>query len=107
MFSYYIMPGRKSSSSSPFGSALAIGGGYGIGSSLGNAGGVTVCGGNDTSFYCRFVQFFNVFKMFLVILVFIAAIVYLAYTFSGAKSTVKKMRGGCGCAGNKSVRWLS
>jgi hypothetical protein len=45
--------------------------------------------------------------MFLVILVFIAAIVYLAYTFSGAKSTVKKMRGGCGCAGSKSVRWLS
>jgi hypothetical protein len=89
--------------SSSFGSALATGGGFGIGSALGNAGGatVTVCGGNDTSSYCQFVKFFNIFKMFIVILVFIAVIVYLAYTFSGTKSSVKKMkRGGCGCSKN-------
>lgn len=95
-------------SSSTFGSALATGGGFGIGSALGNAGGVTVCGGNDSSFYCQFVKFFNVFKMFIVILVFIAVIVYLAYSFSGAKSSLKKMKGGCGCSANKSSgRWFS
>ena len=95
-------------SSSTFGSSLATGGGFGIGSALGNAGGVTVCGGNDASFYCQFVKFFNVFKMFIVILVFIAVIVYLAYSFSGAKSSLKKMKGGCGCSATKSSgRWFS
>ena len=97
------MTNGRSSSHSNFGSALATGGGFGIGNALGNAGGMTVCGGNDMSFYCQFVKFFNIFKMFIVILVFIAVIVYLAYSFSGTKSSSKKMRGGgCGCSGNKS-----
>jgi hypothetical protein len=95
------MPNGRTSSN--FGSALAVGGGYGIGSTLGNAGGVTVCGGNDTSFYCRFVQFFNVFKMFIIILLFIAVIVYFAYAFSGAKGSKKgNMKGGCGCSSGSS-----
>lgn len=100
----------KGRSSSNFGSALAAGGGFGIGSALGNTGGatVTVCGGNDMSFYCQFVKFFNIFKMFIVILVFIAVIVYLAYSFSGTKSSFKKMKGGgCGCSANKpSGKWF-
>jgi len=100
----------KGRSSSNFGSSLATGGGFGIGSALGNAGGatVTVCGGNDTSSYCQFVKFFNIFKMFIVILVFIAVIVYLAYTFSGTKSTMRKMKGGgCGCSTTKSSsKWF-
>lgn len=91
----------KRNKNSTLGDALATGSGLGIGSALGNAGGVTVCGGNDSSFYCQFVKFFNVFKMFIVILVFIAIIVYLAYTFSGIKSTTKKMKGGCGCSSTK------
>jgi hypothetical protein len=95
------------SSSSTFGSALATGGGFGIGSTLGNAGGITICGGNDASFYCQFVKFFNVFKMFIVILVFITVIVYLAYSFSGVKSSGRKMKGGCGCSANKSDKWFS
>jgi hypothetical protein len=95
------MPNRNSSPS--FTSSLASVGGFGIGSSLGNAGGVTVCGGNDTSIYCQYVKFFNVFKMFIVILVLIAIIVYLAYTFSGVKSSGRKMKGGCGCSSNKSI----
>jgi hypothetical protein len=99
------MPNRNSYPS--FSSYLASGGSFGIGSTLGNAGGVTVCGGNDASFYCQFVKFFNVFKMFIVILVFIAVIVYLAYSFSGVKSSGRKMKGGCGCSANKSDKWFS
>jgi F0F1-type ATP synthase membrane subunit c/vacuolar-type H+-ATPase subunit K len=93
------MPKPSNNTSSTFGSALAYGGGLGLGSSIGNAGGVTVCNAaNQNTSYCQFVQFFNIFKIFLVYIAIITFVVYLFYWFTGSKRS-GKMSGGCGCSG--------
>lgn len=91
------MPKRSNdTSSSIFGSALAYGGGVGLGNSLGNAGGVTVCNAaNQNTSYCQFVQFFNIFKMFIIFIIIIAIIVYVLYWITGSGRSGKIM-GGCG-----------
>lgn len=73
-------------------SNMAPGLGFGVGAGLSNAGGttVTVCNGaNASSFYCEFVQFFNIFKMLLLIIVVIMVIYWFATSFS---KTVRKSR---------------
>jgi|LauGreSuBDMM15SN_2_FD.fasta_scaffold06247_2 hypothetical protein len=88
----------KNDKSSPFGAALAYGGGIGIGNSLGNAGGVMVCNAsNQGTSYCQFVQFFNVFKMFIVFIIMITIIVYFFYWFSGSSRGGKISGGSVGC----------
>jgi len=88
---------RSSSSGGEFSSNLAAGAGLGLGSSIGNAGGVFVCNAqNQDTWYCKFVQAFSVFKMLLWFLLLIGIIVFLFYWFTGSKSG-GKMKGGCGC----------
>lgn len=94
------MKNSKGSTSSTFGSALAYGGGLGLGSSIGNAGGVTVCNAaNQNTTYCQFVQFFNVFKMFITFIIIVAVIIWVIYWFTGS-SRGSRMTGGR-CGGNR------
>jgi len=86
---------------SGFGSALGLGAGVGLGASTGNAGGVFICNAeNQNTTYCQFLQAFSVFKMLLWFLILIAVIVYFFYWFSSSKRG-GKMKGGCGCSGEK------
>ena len=93
--------GKGSSSSragSDFSSNLAAGAGVGVGASIGNAGGITICNAqNQNTWYCQFVQFFNVFKMLLSFLLIIGVIVFLFYWFAGSGRGGKMKGGGCGC----------
>lgn len=93
--------GKGSSMGSSFSSAIGAGAGIGLGSSIGNAGGITICNAqNQNTWYCQFSQAFNVFKMLLWVLLLIGIIVYLFYAFRGS-GRGGKMKGGCGCAGDK------
>lgn len=73
---------RTSNNTSVQDSGLASAGVLAGGVALSGAGGVTVttCKDDDTSFYCKFVRFFNIFKMVLFILVILVAI-YFIYLF--------------------------
>jgi len=70
---------------------LGIGAGIGLSSTGGRT--VIVCNGsNASSFYCKFVEFFNIFKMFIFIIAFIGLIVWFLYSFS--QSSIGRKRGG-------------
>lgn len=77
--------------------ALGAGAGLGIGSSLGNTGGVMLCSAqNQNTWYCQFVQYFNVFKMFLWFLMVVGFIGYMIYLYGGGFGKRSVGRGGGG-----------
>jgi len=91
----------RSSFGSDFSSAIGAGAGLGLGSSLGRAGGVTICNAqNQDTWYCKFSQAFGVFKMLLYFFIIIGIIVFLFYYFTRSGGT-GKMKGGCGCGADK------
>lgn len=58
------------------------------------AGGMTItsCPPDDTSFYCKFVKWFNMFKMLLVVLSIVITIGIIAYVFWPKKGKLLKKR---------------
>lgn len=51
---------------------------------------LTTCKSDDTSFYCTFVRWFNMFKMVLYMIVVLVIIVVLWKAFGGASKKMKK-----------------
>lgn len=74
---------------------IASGAAAGLGSALGNAGGMTLttCTQGDNSFYCQFVRGFNIFKMVLFI-IGVLIILYVLYSiWATTKTAVVARRG--------------